>query len=236
VVPVAMLGILIGSWLRLSQRARWFAAIGLTMASVIIAISVSFFIRSSLLSLMKRVPTLLLAKGFPFSLPEMVQILQERWILYAKSIFVGFWGSFGWYSLRLPTWLYWILGCVSIAACIGLTIFTIRAIRRSVRVDASQVSVLLLYLFAFLLALSLVVLRFLSANVSWPGFNAITLPQGRFLFPAILAVSTLFMLGIRELIPYRYRYIGIIAVIGSLILLDLVSLLAFVIPFYYGPF
>jgi len=235
VIPVAVLGIMIGSWLRLSQRVRWFA-IGLALAAVAIAISVVFFVQVRPLSLVKRVPALRLAMGFPLSLPEMLWVLQERWMLYAKSIFVGFWGSFGWYSLRLPAWLYWILGCASIGAGAGLIYFAIRAIRGSVRVEASQASVLFLYGLAFVLALSLTVLRFLSANVAWPGFNAITLPQGRFLFPAILAVSTLFMLGIRELIPRRYRHLGIIAVVGSLILLDLVSLVAFVIPYYYGIF
>jgi len=235
VIPVAILGILIGFWLHASQRAKRFAT-GLALAAVVTAISIVFFMQVRSLSLLKRVPALRLATGFPLSLPEMVRILQERWILYAKSIFVGFWGCFGWYSLQLPAWLYWILGCVSAAAGVGLIYFAVRAIRGSVRVEASQASVLFLYSLAFVLALSLTVLRFLSANVAWGGFNAITLPQGRFLFPTILAVSTLFMLGIRELIPRWYRHTGIIAIVGSLILLDLVSLVAFVIPYYYGPF
>ena len=235
VLPVAVLGILIGFWLHVSHRARRFA-IGLALSAVVIAISIFFFMQVRLPSLLKRVPALRLAMGFPLSLPEMVRILQERWILYGKSIFVGFWGSFGWYSLRLPTWLYLILGFVSIAAVVGLIYFAVRAIRGSMSVEASLASVLLLYGLALVLALSLTILRFLSANVAWGGFNAITLPQGRFLFPAILAVSTLFMLGIRELIPRRYRHTGIIAIVGSLILLDMVSLIVFVIPYYYGPF
>jgi hypothetical protein len=235
VIPVAVLGILIGFWLHASQRARRFA-VGLALVVVVVVISAISFMRVKQLSLVKRVPALRLAMGFPLSLPEMLRILQERWILYTKSIFVGFWGCFGWYSLRLPAWLYWILGCVSIAAGVGLIAFAIRAVRGSVRVEASQVSALLLYGLAFVLAFSLTVLRFLSANVAWGGFNVTDLPQGRFLFPAILAMGTLFMLGIRELIPCRYRHTGTIAVVGALVLLDLVSLVALVIPYYYGPF
>jgi len=235
VIPVALLGILISFWLYASQRAKRFA-IGLALVAVVIVISIVFFMQVRLLSLVKRVPALRLAMGFPLSLPEMVRILQERWILYAKSFFVGFWGSFGWYSLQLPAWLYWILACVSIGSGVGLIYLAVRTISGSVRVEASQVSVLFLYSLAFVLALSLTVLRFLSANVAWGGFNVTDLPQGRFLFPAILAVSTLFMLGVRELIPRRYRHTGIIAIVGSLILLDLASLVAFIIPYYYGPF
>jgi hypothetical protein len=172
--------------------------------------------------------------GFPLSLLEMVRLLQERWVLYGSSIFVGFWGSFGWYSLNLPVWLYLMVGCVSTAAGIGLIYFAIKAIKGSVKVEASQASVLLLYSFACLLALSLAVLRFMSANAAWPGFNAITLPQGRFLFPVILAVSTLFMLGMRELVPVRYRSPFLLLCVAAMAFFDFLCFTRYVIPYFYG--
>ena len=149
---------------------------------------------------------------------------------------MGFWGSFGWYSLRFPGWLYWILGGVTLAAGVGLFYFVVRVIKGAIKIETSQTSVLLLYGLMFILALGLTGFRFLAANVAWAGFgqNANTLPQGRFLFPAILAMSVLFMLGIRELIPDRYRGVGTVAVVTSLILFDLIVLVAFIIPYYYG--
>lgn len=104
-----------------------------------------------------------------------------RYALYSALIFPGFWGNFGWLQLPLPTWLYAGLAFVCFMAIMGV----LRA-RRRAELSQSQRSLL----GAWLLALTLIGLQTFAPMIGrdWQ-------PQGRYLFPALLPITGLLLLG-----------------------------------------
>jgi len=60
--------------------------------------------------------------------------------------------------------------------------------------------------------------------------------QGRYLYPAIVPIATLFILGLRQLMPFKCRPFFLLILIGSFFLLDAISLLYYIIPYFYPAF
>jgi 4-amino-4-deoxy-L-arabinose transferase-like glycosyltransferase len=94
--------------------------------------------------------------------------------------FKSFWGVFGYMNLFMPEWLYGLLAIVSIAASIG----ALTALRRSAMNQSARI-----VLFS---ALALILIAFLKLNVM------VFQSQGRYLYPALLPISYLWVVGIRK--------------------------------------
>ncbi|MCW4027287.1 MAG: hypothetical protein NWE76_07390, partial [Candidatus Bathyarchaeota archaeon] len=58
--------------------------------------------------------------------------------------------------------------------------------------------------------------------------------QGRYLFPAIVPLSTLFILGLREFMPSSCRPRLLLISVLSLFLFDALCLTQYVLPYFYG--
>jgi hypothetical protein len=58
--------------------------------------------------------------------------------------------------------------------------------------------------------------------------------QGRYLFPAIVPLSTLFILGLSEVVPTRYRRGLPLICILCLFLFDALCLTQYVVPYFYA--
>ena len=156
--------------------------------------------------------------------------------LYVQSLFESFWGRFGWMKIRLdPIW-YRTMALVSMAAIVGMNMFVIRAFRKRRALALWQKKCLLLFFLCVVFAI--VIAMFYGVRV-WAHFQSFQpterpKPQGRYLFPAIIPIATLFTLGLRELAPIRYHKLWLLACVGGFIIFDSISLIGYIIPFFYG--
>lgn len=175
------------------------------------------------------------SEQFPASLrynlisPQAFQLYQQ----YLWFLFQTFWARFGWQNIPLASWGYYTLAVVSLMALLGLGLFVIRARQRMSRLEWWQQRVLILFAFSIALAGALVIgreIRNWDLNLArgGPGW-----PAGRYLFPVIIPIATLFVLGWSELAPQRYRAAWTMVLPGLLFLLDSFSLLFLLIPYFY---
>jgi len=145
-------------------------------------------------------------------------------------LFETFWARFGWVNVRLDLFWYLLIGLVCLASAGGLVVFVLRRLRKGPEVNRFQNEALFLFLTAILLSLGMIVVRMIRDwdNVPRP------LTQGKFLFPVIIPVATLFVLGLRELLPLQRRWVLLLGWCGVLVLVDAVGLMFNIVPFYYG--
>lgn len=149
---------------------------------------------------------------------------------YVKSLFESFWGNFGWLKAPLDTPLYLLLGLISLAAVVGLCLFAIRAMRTPDLLPKWQKGTLLVFSLSVLFAFIIIIAKQIRDwGYEWGGR-----PQGRFLFPVIIPIAILFTLGLRELVPARYRRQFLFGYVGCFIAFDFLCLIRYIIPFFYG--
>lgn len=150
--------------------------------------------------------------------------------LYLRSLemtFESFWGRFGWMNLPLDGMLYQGLMMLSLASGLGLILFLIRLIRGSELLTRWQKESLTLFLISILLALGAI----LAINTVY--FKPMY-AQGRYLFTALIPLATLLCLGLRTLIPARYKGILLALLLIGLFLFDIMAMVYYILPFYYG--
>jgi hypothetical protein len=153
----------------------------------------------------------------------------KRYALYILLTFPGFWANFGWLTLPLdPTW-YLLLGLVSLTPVVGLGLLGVSMERKWKR-DAGSVPTwwhksIFLILMAFCLILVQSFLPMVGRD--WQ-------PQGRYLFPAIIPIATLFSLGWRQVVLRQWPRLRLSCWIAALFLFDTLCLLGYVNPYFYG--
>ncbi|MFC2030293.1 glycosyltransferase family 39 protein [Chloroflexota bacterium] len=115
----------------------------------------------------------------------LVDVLAE-----SEGIRRSYWALFGWFNVSVPEWLYRTFDLVSLAALIGLVLYTVRQLRRRRWSELWSLSFLLVWVLFNIVAL-----------VRW----TLTTPgsQGRLVYPAISAISILLMRGWLALVPRR---------------------------------
>ena len=157
----------------------------------------------------------------------------DLFIIYVQTLFESFWARFGWMNVRLdPVW-YQAIALISIAAMSGIGMFIVR---KSAALAFWQRKCLLLFLLCVVFATAIAM--FYGVRV-WAHFQSFQpterpKPQGRYLFPVIIPIATLFTLGLRELAPIRYHKLWLLACVGGFIIFDSISLIGYIIPFFYG--
>jgi 4-amino-4-deoxy-L-arabinose transferase-like glycosyltransferase len=147
---------------------------------------------------------------------------------FALGRFKETWGEFGWRLIHLDTTLLWVIGIPTIAAVIGLGLFVLTAGRGLTRwrdepehVQGWQ-----------WLTLGLLALTCILAYLAVVQFGTeFALSQARYFFPAAIAAALLAMLGLRTLIPTRLRPTGQGVVVAAMLLLNVVILAGYVLPF-----
>jgi hypothetical protein len=173
------------------------------------------------------------------------------------GIFVTWWAHFGWLDTALPPWIYDLLRGLTLIALLGLLyglirIFLLRprkvALRilrlRSVQDWKSQPSIASwrgetsnapLIVWAFL-ALSIVapivLLQVYDLTFWWQYGNGRGL-QGRYWLGTIVPMLTFFAAGLLVWVPGRWKGSAHNLLRAGMVLLNFVSLLAFVLPRYY---
>jgi len=177
--------------------------------------------------------------------PSLIELSEEFW-----GLEISFWAIFGWMNILVPEVIYQSLAVMTRLAALGLLFLVLRqfasrepesiieggrfstliakwqsflGIRR--RLDRpAQLGLLLLGLWFALLFISL--LRFMQIQ-----FGA----QGRYLFPAIPAISIFIFLGLSQFVPQRYS--GVLAGVigGALFLLAVICPFVYIAPAYAKP-
>lgn len=164
---------------------------------------------------------------FPFELDA--RIFQPAalplYASYVKYVFLSTWGHFGWMNITLGVWAYWGFAALCVAAVIGIGLF---AVRDFPRLDSIQRATLVVFVASVFVGIfTVIALQVRYWDLGWGGD-----PQGRYLFPVLIPLATLFLLGLRAFFP-RSRYIlwlGLLTL--GMILYNVIALGFFIIPFY----
>jgi len=146
------------------------------------------------------------------------------YLVWALLCFASFWGNFGWMNIPLDIAWYAGLAGLTVAAILGALRGSRRVWLERKRNPAKYCAVKLCAL-AVLLALAQSGASMIARQMP---------PQGRYLFPAMVPIALGFAWGLFEWIPVRYHGVGLSAIVAGLIVLDLASLLGYVLPYFYG--
>jgi len=150
------------------------------------------------------------------------------YLLFSLLTFASFWANFGWMNVPLdPAW-YALLAVISLFAFLGLLLRILREIRSSGKQTLlpsrwQKGALLILILASFLIFVQTFGLMIVQ-NIP---------QQGRYLFPAIVPLSTLFILGLTEVVPTRYRRGLPLICLLSLFLFDSLCIIGYILPHYY---
>ncbi|MBI1877796.1 MAG: hypothetical protein HYR94_06150 [Chloroflexi bacterium] len=145
------------------------------------------------------------------------------------DLFRSFWATPGWFVLLSPPSLYWLPALACSLAVVGLVIQPATKWRLLVSDKELQPRIQALTILAVAILVAIGVL------LSWSALtNTIIYRQGRSIFPVIAPICLFLMLGWRELIPYHWREIGLLALSVALFLFDTLILFHYLIPLFYS--
>ena len=146
-----------------------------------------------------------------------------------------FWGNYGWRLIPFDLPDYRIIGWVWALAGVGLLGLLARGLglrlaRRLGRPAGAPAFSQLQRRGLGLLAFSVVLLVFAVLYV-----GTIQFTQSRFIFPAMIGIATLTLVGIDRWLPMRVRSYGLVLLVVALLALNVAVALRYLIPYYYGP-
>jgi 4-amino-4-deoxy-L-arabinose transferase-like glycosyltransferase len=139
------------------------------------------------------------------------------------------WGEFGWRQIHLRPWLLWAIAIPTILGIVGLAVYTFNVWRSApssrddpvMRPQPWQRNGLIVLVLTCVVAY-LAVVQF---------GTSFALSQARYYFPAVTAGALLLMLGLRTLLPGQARPAAQGVVFGALVLLNIVIMTGYVMPF-----
>ncbi|MBI3914178.1 MAG: hypothetical protein HY327_08350 [Chloroflexi bacterium] len=139
---------------------------------------------------------------------------------YFAVTFKSFWAQFGWMGVLVNDRIYTLLFALTGAAVLGFALSAAKLFRRRDRLMPAQwASIALLALM-----LGATVADYLLYNLKF--FQL----QGRYLFPAMLPIALVGVIGLRELIAREYRRVVFVLLYAAMLALDLVALFLFIVP------
>lgn len=178
------------------------------------------------------------------------QVGQLHWERLPSALYfclTTFFAAFGHLIVGVEVWIYKLVALVFLVACLGLIIFF--AGKKSSRLVKIGIVILVLHLLSVLSAPAYLTLT--SGGISSQGptiagpvalgedpivfHNNVFAFQGRFVLPAISAVSLLLLVGLASLVPERY--VGVLAACAGLALFIFATLVPFhyILPVYARP-
>ena len=175
-----------------------------------------------------------LAQFSPLDHPEILGLFG----FFLRGLFESFWGRFGWLNGRLAPFWYLMMGGMTAIAFLGIGEWFMRPAKSRPERKNWQRDVIAIFAGSLLLAIVLAVGREFR---TWSHFvitrhdlTIFSIPQGRYIFPVMIPIATLFVLGTREMFPRRWRSMGWAAGLCSVALLSAISIFGYIIPFYLG--
>jgi hypothetical protein len=150
---------------------------------------------------------------------------RDAWREYGRAAafcFRSFWGNFGWLMQPLPSTGYRLIGAICLLALAGNMFFLLRRPRRSGQSG---------YLLVLLGGLFLLALQTLLPMVGMRG--TYWLPQGRYLFPGLLAIAVILAWGAGQLLPQRWERGGALLATALLVGFDWLCLCLIILPYFW---
>ena len=147
------------------------------------------------------------------------------------NLFESFWARFGWNDVKLAAGWYWVLFVPTILGLAGAMLFFVRHVILSHHYHPWQRRALTLLTVAFFLVWGIAMLSYSHPILATS--PRIHIAVARYGYPAIIPTVTFLFLGWRELTPARWRrFLPVISLL-AVALLDALSLLGTIIPYYY---
>lgn len=232
IAPAALALIILGAlWPRRAGR-RWIWVTGGALAGLLVIAGGAVWLPAG--------RALLAALWRFFHLPrDVVELLisgayaealvRTPYLYYSRLIFESFWARFGWLNVRLAEGWYVALLGLCTAAGAGL----LKGLGSLARGKRPAERYLLRALVVYLLIAAVALVLIMAKEVLYLSYRFGVVPQGRYLFPALIPLSTLFVWGMREWVPAGwYRLAGWAGGL-ALLLFDTLCLVGYVIPFYH---
>ncbi len=139
---------------------------------------------------------------------------------YFAVTFKSFWAQFGWMGVLVNDRIYVLLFALTGAALLGLALYALKIFRRRELLTPTQ-----------WWALGLLTLLLVTAIADYSGYNFKFFQlQGRYLFPALIAIAFFLVIGVREIIAREYERVIFALLYVALLALDLASLFLFIVP------
>lgn len=139
------------------------------------------------------------------------------------------WGEFGWRQIHLRPWLLWAIAIPTILALAGLALYALQVWRRPANSHDDPVMRPQSWQRNALIVLAVTCVVAYLAVVQFG--TSFALSQARYYFPAVNAGALLLMLGLRTLVPGQARPAAQGVVFGALVLLNVVIMAGYVLPF-----
>jgi 4-amino-4-deoxy-L-arabinose transferase-like glycosyltransferase len=139
------------------------------------------------------------------------------------------WGEFGWRQIHLRSWLLWAIAIPTLLALAGLALYALQVWRRPPSVRDDPIMRPQSWQRNALIVLGLTCVVAYLAVVQFG--TSFALSQARYYFPAVNAGALLLMLGLRTLVPGQARPAAQGVVFGALVLLNIVIMTGYVLPF-----
>jgi 4-amino-4-deoxy-L-arabinose transferase-like glycosyltransferase len=139
------------------------------------------------------------------------------------------WGEFGWRLIHLRSGLLWAIAIPTILGILGLVLYAFNVSRRAPSSRDDPVMNPRPWQRNGLIVLALTCVGAYLAVVQFG--TSFALSQARYYFPAINAGALLLMLGLRTLLPGQTRHAAQGVVFGALVLLNIIIMTGYVLPF-----
>lgn len=139
---------------------------------------------------------------------------------FLATTFRSFWAQFGWMGVLVSDRIYLALSLLTFTVILGLLVRIYRIAREVRRQDRSLIGnwgLMGLWLAVALLDYVLYNLHYYQ-------------PQGRYLFPALVPIAALSVVGLHEIFDKRYAALLFGLIYAAMLALDLVSLFWFIVP------
>jgi hypothetical protein len=137
----------------------------------------------------------------------------KQYLKFFIVMYWSFWGVFGYMTIHLHHFWYVAVAFVQLYSICGLLWFVRKVKTHKIVVERWRIKSLYLFGISIFFA---VMLPFLRSNIFRGEF---LLAQGRYLFPVLIPISILTLLGLTIVIPAKYhRLAGILGLLGLLVL------------------
>ncbi|MHA1232956.1 MAG: ArnT family glycosyltransferase [Candidatus Helarchaeota archaeon] len=147
-------------------------------------------------------------------------------IHFFQILFKSFWYCAGWMAFPFPNYVYNILKIFSLLSIIGFIKHIINKLFKSKQRFIIRSDYLILLFFSCFIILIGLLVR----------LNFTIEPMARYLFPALSAFAILFVVGLRELIPFKSRKIVLVSIISLFIVLNIYAIFHHLINVFYFYF
>lgn len=138
------------------------------------------------------------------------------------------WGEYGWRLIHFDTLLLWAIAILLLVGVLGLCWFFVQNWRQAIPRFLGE-SPIHLWQMKAIAILTLTVLVAYLAVVQFG--TTFALAQARYYFPVVTAAALLVLIGWRTIVPLRHRSAVQGLLVGSLVLLNLYVMIAYVLPF-----